>query len=211
MYKKLWLKVSNKEEYLRKEGDIFAILKTAHKGTDEAVLYTGQERATKTLLRRIHVSNELTQAFASLLGDHCVKVTENHDEMWKYPHTECPEIIQVIPCNDEVYAVFSEDDNDEEDRSKVLALALCDDGEVHPLTFDGELGVSLLCDNDHVKKFVIKDSRIADNLEGINAHLDELKDTMSLFAKCIRYIPSRYEGVDGSFSILISGSVDVGA
>ena len=53
--------------------------------------------------------------------------------------------------------------------------------------------------------------RIADNLEGINAHLNELEDIMNLFVKCVRYIPSRYEGVEGTFSILISGSVDVGA
>lgn len=200
MKKELWLKVSSVAEYLQNEAAILSVLKTVSAGTDRVVLYCEKEKAVKTLKHGVQASEESAASFATLLGDQCVKVVEKQEE--KHVHTQYPEIIQIIPCNDEMYAVFNEADAGEKSRSKVLAFALCDDRCVYPLMFDGELGISLLSDNEYVEKFLIKDNRIADSLE----HID------GLLAGCVGYVPSRQGYVQGEgYNFLrIGGSVDTG-
>ena len=95
----------------------------------------------------------------------------------------------------------------EEYRSKVVAFALCDDGCVYPLMFDVEFGISLLSDNEYVKKFLIKDNRIADSLDGINERLEHID---GLLSGCVGYEPPRQGYVQGEgYNFLrIGGSVD---
>lgn len=182
MKKELWLKVSSKEEYLQNEAAILSVLNIANDGADKVVLYCAKEKSVKALKYGVQVSEELTEAFTTLLGDQCVKVVEKHSEDQRHVPVKYPNIIQIIPCNDEIYAVLNEEDMGEEYRSKVVAFALCDDGCVYPLMFDVEFGISLLSDNEYVKKFLIKDNRITDSLEGINESLGAL-------AECVDEVP----------------------
>ena len=56
-----------------------------------------------------------------------------------------PKIVQIIPCNVEMYAVTDEEDGGKF-KNRVLMFALCDNGEVYPLHFDSWLGVFAFCD-----------------------------------------------------------------
>lgn len=67
--------------------------------------------------------------------------TQNSKIQWNKPKT--PKIKQIIPCNDIMYAVMTDGDG-EERKCKVLMHALCDNGEVYPLYFDPEYGISPL-------------------------------------------------------------------
>lgn len=200
MIKELWLKVSSVAEYMQNEADILSVLRAADAGEDKVILYCEKERSIKTLKYGVQVSEELTAAFTTFLGDQCVKVVEKHSEDQRHVPVKYPNIIQIIPCNDEKYAVFDEVDTGEAAKSKVLAFGLCDDGCVYPLMFDGELGISLLSDNEYVEKFLIKDNRIADSLE----HID------GLLAGCVGYVPPRqgYVQSEGYNFLRIGGSVD---
>lgn len=56
-----------------------------------------------------------------------------------------PKIVQIIPCNVEMYAVTNAEDGGKF-KNRVVALCLCNDGEVYPLHFDNWFGVSMFCD-----------------------------------------------------------------
>ena len=211
MKKELWLKVSSVAEYMQNEAAILSVLRTADAGEDKVILYCEKERSIKTLKYGVQANEELQTSFAALLGDQCVKVVEKQEE--KHVHTQYPEIIQIIPCNDEMYAVFNEADAGEESRSKVLAFALCDDGCVYPLMFDGELGISLLSDNEYVKEFVVNDhNRIADILQDVNGALIRMEGFIEALGNCVGYAPPRQGYVQGEgYNFLqIGGSVDTG-
>lgn len=67
---------------------------------------------------------------------------EREIEVQQRKERKVPDVVQLIPCNHDMYAVF----NDEGGKYKcrVLMYALCSDGQVYPLHFDSWLGISLL-------------------------------------------------------------------
>lgn len=55
-------------------------------------------------------------------------------------------IMQIMPCNIEIYAKYEceADDNTKVIyRERVLGFALLDSGYIHPLVFDGGMGVEV--------------------------------------------------------------------
>lgn len=81
--------------------------------------------------------NLLKDAF----GDENVKYQEKEIQMKQQIHRrEAPKIVQIIPCNHDMYAVVK-DSARGESKYKVLVYGLCDDGEVYPLFFDNWYGV----------------------------------------------------------------------
>lgn len=68
-------------------------------------------------------------------------------------------IIQIIPCNEKLNAVYENDLGFEEIRMRVLAFALCDDGCVYPLMFDPEKGIDRTPDIYYVLKFELKERK----------------------------------------------------
>lgn len=53
-----------------------------------------------------------------------------------------PKIVQIVPCNIEMYALTDTEDGGKF-KNRVLLFALCDDGEIYPIAFDKWYGVPL--------------------------------------------------------------------
>lgn len=141
--KEIWVKFNNEESYSENEGKLFEILDKAP-GDCAVKAYSTERRAVKNLAGYSFDEKQLS-LLVDVFGDANVRYQEKEIEQHEPEKVKTPKIRQIIPCNDTLYAVMTGTDGAEYKR-KVLMYALCDDGEVYPLYFDSEFGVSPLYD-----------------------------------------------------------------
>ena len=141
--KEIWLKFGSQEEFFQNEEKLLALLDTA-KGDCAVRVYDASAKSYKTL-RGHSFDEKRLSLLISLLGEDNVKLQEREIEIPKKRERKVPNIVQIIPCTQDMYAVFGEDGG-EKYKSKVLMFALCEDGEIYPLHFDSWLGVCSLVD-----------------------------------------------------------------
>ncbi len=148
MKKELWLKFENESEYTKKEGQILDILR-GREGDARAVLFNATTKSVKRLVEvnKVPHDSDFIHELEALLGEGNVKYIEK-EGVGLGQHYE-PGIKQLIPCNCNMFAIF----DNEKLGEKVLAFALCDDGAVYPLLFDGELGIGIISDCKHVSRY----------------------------------------------------------
>lgn len=111
-----------------------------------------------------------------------------------------PEIKQITPCMQNMYAVFKDCATGGEFTKKVVAFALCNDGCVYPQLFNGELGIDSYSQND-VIRYELGEDRIATALEDMN-------DKMTLLSNSVGYYPPRPHMKEGFHFLRICGQVD---
>lgn len=141
--KEIWLKFGSREEFFQNEERLLALLDTAP-GDCTVRVYDANAKRYKTLRGHSFDEKQLS-LLTDFLGKDNAEYQEREIETQKKPERKIPNILQIIPCNHDMYAVFGDVDG-EKYKSKVLMFALCDDGAVYPLHFDSWLGVCFLVD-----------------------------------------------------------------
>ena len=139
--KEIWLKFGSQEEYFQNEERLLALLDTVP-GDCTVRVYDASAKSYKTL-RGYSFDEKQLSLLTDFLGKDNAKYQEREIETQKNPERKMPNIVQIIPCNHDMYAVFGDVDG-EKYKSKVLMFALCDDGEIYPLHFDSWLGICSL-------------------------------------------------------------------
>ena len=141
--KEVWMRFSNTETYYEKEGELLSILANAS-GDCVVKVYIENIRSCKEL-HDWSFDREQLSLLTDAFGEENVRYQEREikkEIKWNRP-TEVPKIKQLLPCMHDMYAVMRDDDGYSY-KCKVLMYALCNDGEIYPLYFDHELGISPL-------------------------------------------------------------------
>lgn len=141
--KEVWVRFSDTETYYEKEGELLSILSSAS-GDCVVKVYIENMRSCKELCDWSFDKEQLF-LLTDVFGEENVRYQEKEikkEIQWSKPK-KVPNIRQVLPCNDTMYAVMTDGDG-EQYKCKVLMYALCDDGEIYPLYFDSWLGISPL-------------------------------------------------------------------
>ena len=138
--KEIWIRFSSQEEYWQNEEKLLALIDKAP-GDCVVKIYDAGTRGLKTLRGHSFDEKQLS-LLTDLLGEDNARYQEREIEVRQQAKVKTPNIVQIIPCTHDMYAVFNDGGN--QYKSKVLMYALCDDGNVYPLYFDAWLGVSLL-------------------------------------------------------------------
>lgn len=141
--KEVWVKFDSQDDYLENEKKLFAILDKAL-GDSIVKVYDASTRECKTLNGHNFDEKQLS-LLTDFVGENNAKYQEREIEVRQPKPLKIPKILQIIPCNHDMYAVAKDPDGGE-CRYKVLMYVLCNDGEVYPLFFDDWYGVCLLCD-----------------------------------------------------------------
>lgn len=139
--KEIWIRFSSQEEYLQNEERLLAVIDEAP-GDCMVKIYDTGTRQFKTLRGHSFDEKQLS-LLTDLLGKDNARYQEREIEVRQQAQMKTPNIVQIIPCTHDMYAVFN-DDAGRKCKYKVLLFALCDDGEVYPLHFDNLLGTCLL-------------------------------------------------------------------
>lgn len=142
--KEVWVKFDSRDDYLENEEKLFAILDKAH-GDCIVKVYDASTKRCKNLSNHSFDEKQLS-LLIDVFGEDNAKYQEKEIEVEQRKlRRVVPNIVQIIPCNCDMYAVFNDDDGGKY-KCKILMYALCDDGKVYPLYFDSWLGISLLYD-----------------------------------------------------------------
>ena len=139
--KEVWVKFDSQDDYLENEKKLFAILDKAL-GDSIVKVYDASTRECKTLKGHSFDDKQFS-LLVDFLGEDNAKYQEREIEVQQPKPMKVPKVLQIIPCNDAMYAVYN-CDGGKKYKSKVLMYALCDDGEIYPLCFDNWLGVCSL-------------------------------------------------------------------
>lgn len=139
--KEVWVKFDSRNDYSENEERLFEILDKAP-GDCVVKVYDASTRECKTLSGH-RFDNKQLSLLTDFLGEDNAKYQEREIEVQQPKPLKVPKILQIIPCNHDMYAVYN-CDNGEKYKSKVLMYALCDDGEIYPLCFDNWLGICSL-------------------------------------------------------------------
>ena len=139
--KEVWVKFSSQAEYSENEERLFALLDEAP-GEATVKVYDASTKGCK-ILSGHNFDEEQISMLADFLGENNVKYLEKEMEVQQRAQRQVPDIVQIIPCNWNMYAVVRGDDG-AENKYRVLVFALCNDGQVYPLYFDSWLGISIL-------------------------------------------------------------------
>lgn len=140
--KEIWIRFRSQSEYRDNETELFSLLDTAP-GDCIVKIYDMRTRGVKTLSDRSFDEKHIS-LLMDFFGEDNVKYQETEAKTQQLKPLKVPNIVQIIPCSHDMYAVF--DNNGEKYKSKVLMYALCDNGEVYPLHFDNWLGICPLVD-----------------------------------------------------------------
>ena len=140
--KEVWVKFSNQAEYSENEERLFSILDKAP-GDCIVKVYDADSRGCKTLSGHSFDGKQIS-LLTDFLGEDNAKYLEKEIEVQQRAQRQVPEIVQIVPCSQSMYAVVRGDDGTES-KYRVLVFALCSDGQVYPLHFDSWLGISVLC------------------------------------------------------------------
>ncbi len=138
--KEIWVKFDSRDNYSGNEEKLFQILDKAP-GDCIVKVYDANARECKTLSGHSFDDKQLS-LLTDFMGEENVKYQERQIEVQQRKERKVPDIVQLIPCNHDLYAVFN--DENEKYKYKVLMYALCSDGQIYPLHFDSWLGISLL-------------------------------------------------------------------
>ncbi|MCH5343361.1 MAG: hypothetical protein J1E64_04915 [Acetatifactor sp.] len=141
--KEIWLKFGSQEEFFSNEERLLALLDTAP-GDCTVRVYDASAKSYK-ILRGHSFDEKQLSLLTDLLGEGNAKYQERDIEIPKKRERKVPNIVQIIPCTHDMYAVFGNEDG-EKYKSRVLMFALCDDGIIYPLHFDSWLGICSLFD-----------------------------------------------------------------
>lgn len=154
----VWVRFNSHDEYLEQEEKLFSVLGEAP-GYNAVVVYIADKRECK----KLHEHNFDETQIALLKNAFGEKNVRCQEEKIRSVHVEprhLLDVLQIIPCNDTMYAIVEDSDGTER-RCKVLLYALCSDYEVYPVFFDSFSGVC--CMNDaisNVKRFEMEGGEI---------------------------------------------------
>lgn len=137
--KRIWIRFENEAAYTEREEELKEIL-CGMPGECNVVVYLSKPNLKKALCEK--ADDQKISILENEFGQENVKVEEVEEEEGPEVRVRriIPDIVQIVPCNHDMYAVFKEDDG--ERKCRVLLYALCSDGGVIPLLFDDFLGVS---------------------------------------------------------------------
>ncbi len=153
--KKIWVRFENQAAYTEQEEKLREVLR-GMPGDCDVVVYLNNEKLKKILCEKADVQQ--ISILENVFGQENVRIEET--EEGKLVRHIVPDIVQIIPCNHDMYAVFDEDG--ESYKYKVLMYALCDDGRVYPLVYDEEFGVSSVEDTAfYAKCYELVDGKIS--------------------------------------------------
>ena len=139
--KEIWVKFYDEKTYSENEGKLSEILDKAP-GNCAVNVYDTKSKSIKNLTGHSFDERQVS-LLSDVFGEENVKYQEK--KMGRCRIEDVPKINQILPCNHDMYAMITDSDGEKYKR-KVLMYALCDDGEVYPLYFDNEFGVSPLYD-----------------------------------------------------------------
>lgn len=137
--KEIWIRFSDTETYSENEDKLLSILSKAS-GNCVVKVYIESTRGCK-ILHGWSFDKERLSLLMDVFGRENVRYQEKGVK-WHKPK-EVPKIKQILPCYDTMYALLTDGDGGQY-KCKVLMYALCNDGEIYPLYFDHELGISPL-------------------------------------------------------------------
>lgn len=139
--KEVWIRFKDTETYYENEANLLAILSGAS-GDCVVKVYIENIRSCKEL-HDMSFDKEQLSLLTDAFGEENVRYQEREikkEIKWSRP-TKATKIKQILPCMHDMYAVMR-DDEGYSYKCKVLMYALCNDGEIYPLYFDHELGIS---------------------------------------------------------------------
>lgn len=134
--KETWVRFENMDAFSERESELKEILRKIP-GECKVIVYLNE--SSKKAIMHESIDESQVALLENAFGKENVKYQEKEFEAME-PRRIVPDIVQIIPCNHDMYAVFEDDEG--EYKKKVLMYALCDDGNVFPLVFDDYLGVS---------------------------------------------------------------------
>ena len=143
MAKKIWVQFKDMESYRENEVKLCTLLRETPGECTVFVYIKDVEN-----VRELHTYSFDEKQIVLLndtFGEENVRYQERKikkEIKWSRP-TEAPKIKQLLLCTHDMYAVMMTADG-ESYKCKVLMYALCDDGEVYPLYFDRDIGISPL-------------------------------------------------------------------
>ena len=143
MTKEIWVQFKNMESYRENEVKLCALLRETP-GECTAFVYIKDIKNVREL-HTYSFDEKQIELLNDAFGEENVRYQERETKKeikWSRP-TEVPKIKQLLPCMHDMYAVMQDDEGNIY-KCKVLMYALCDDGEIYPLYFDHELGISPL-------------------------------------------------------------------
>lgn len=143
MTKEIWVQFKDMESYRENEVKLCTLLRETP-GECTAFVYIKDIKNVREL-HTYSFDEKQIELLSDAFGEENVRYREREikkEIKWSRP-TKVPKIKQLLPCMHDMYAVM-QDDEGYSYKCKVLMYALCDDGEIYPLYFDHELGISPL-------------------------------------------------------------------
>ena len=143
MTKEIWVQFKDMESYRENEVKLCTLLRETP-GECTAFVYIKDIKNVREL-HTYSFDEKQIELLNDTFGEENVRYQEREikkEIKWNRP-TEVPKIKQLLPCMHDMYAVMRDDDGYSY-KCKVLMYALCNDGEIYPLYFDHELGISPL-------------------------------------------------------------------
>lgn len=137
--KKIWVQFKDMESYRENEARLYTLLREAP-GECTVFVYIKDIKNIRELHTYSFDENQI-ELLNDAFGVENIRYQEK--EIKWHRSTGVPEIKQILPCNDNMYALLTDGDG-EKYKCKVLMYALCDDGAIYPLYFDSWLGISPL-------------------------------------------------------------------
>lgn len=142
MTKEIWVQFKDMESYRENEVKLCTLLRETP-GECTAFVYIKDIKNVREL-HTYSFDEKQIELLSDAFGEENVRYQEREikkEIKWNRP-TEVSKIKQLLPCMHDMYAVMRDDGYSY--KCKVLMYALCNDGEIYPLYFDHELGISPL-------------------------------------------------------------------
>lgn len=151
--KEIWIQFNDFESYLENEEKLFTILEKSP-GKCNVIVYLKNEKQ-KSILG--YTFDELKiSILKESFSEENVACLEKKLKSKEFDYFS-PHLIQIIPCNHEIYAILKESDGNEIKR-KVLMYGLFNDGEVYPICFDNDFCVyPLIYDGIYEVQYELKE------------------------------------------------------
>lgn len=71
-----------------------------------------------------------------------------------------PKIIQIIPCNHDMYALYRDPKDKDIFKEEIILFALCEDGKVYPMVFEADSGVDFAEYPYNFKEYELKGGEV---------------------------------------------------
>lgn len=138
--REIWVRFQDQQEYSENEEKLYELLGNAP-GYCIVKAYLKDTNSYKRLPACF--DKRKIASLVNAFGEENVRCVETSADSWDM-HV-LPRIVQIMPCSQNIYAVFQNPGGGEA-KSKIMVYALCSDSEVYPLWFDSQLGLCSLHD-----------------------------------------------------------------